>query len=73
MNVPTVLEQPALPVELSATLELTADFARRHRRRKAAYGAIVRIGVKPIALGSPPLTKCSQALLGNGKWDSIEN
>jgi hypothetical protein len=39
MNVPTVLEQPALPVELSATLELTADFARRHRRRKAAYGS----------------------------------
>jgi hypothetical protein len=29
MNVLTVLEQPALPVELSATLELAVDFARR--------------------------------------------
>ena len=28
MNVPTVLEQRALPVELSATLELAADFAK---------------------------------------------
>jgi hypothetical protein len=49
MNVPTVLEQPALPVELSATLELAADFARRrrHRRRRQPTGAIVGIGVQP--------------------------
>jgi hypothetical protein len=51
MNVPSVLEQPALPLELSATLELAADFARRrrHRRRRQPTGAIVGIGVQPPA------------------------
>jgi hypothetical protein len=44
MNVPTVLEQPALPVELSATLELAADFAKTSKApaTQAAYASDCR-------------------------------
>jgi hypothetical protein len=39
-----VLEQPALPVELSATLELAADFAKPSKApaTQAAYGSDCR-------------------------------
>jgi hypothetical protein len=44
MNVLTVLDQPALPVELSATLELAADFAKASKgpATQAAYGSDCR-------------------------------
>ena len=44
MNVLTVLEQSALPVELSATLELAANFAKASKApaTKAAYGSDCR-------------------------------
>jgi hypothetical protein len=44
MNVLTVLEQPALSVELRATLELAADFANASKARatQAAYGSDCR-------------------------------
>jgi hypothetical protein len=44
MNGLTVLEQPALSVELRATLELAADFANASKARatQAAYGSDCR-------------------------------
>ena len=50
MNVLTVLEQPALSVELRATLELAADLPmpRRHGRRRQPTGAIAGISVQPL-------------------------
>ena len=49
MNVLTVLEQPALSVELRATLELAADFANASKagRRRQPTGAIAG-GVQPL-------------------------
>lgn len=47
MNVLTVLEQPALLVELGATLELAADFAKASRALDAGpAGASLGIGVQ---------------------------
>jgi hypothetical protein len=45
MNALTVIEQPALPVELTATLELAADFARASKAKatQEAYGSDWRI------------------------------
>ena len=41
----TVVEQPALPAELTATLELAADFARASKAKatQEAYGSDFRI------------------------------
>jgi hypothetical protein len=41
----TVVEQPALPVELTATLKLAADFAKASKARatQAAYESDFRI------------------------------
>jgi len=41
----TVVEQPALPVELTATLELAADFAKASKAKATqdAYGSDFRI------------------------------
>jgi site-specific recombinase XerD len=45
MNALTVIEQPALPAELTATLELAADFAKASKAKatQAAYGSDFRI------------------------------
>jgi Phage integrase, N-terminal SAM-like domain len=45
MNALTVIEQPALPVELTATLELAADFAKASKAKatQEAYGSDFRI------------------------------
>src|SRR6266567_3708691 len=45
MNTLTIIEQPALPVELTATLELAADFANASKApaTQAAYGSDFRI------------------------------
>jgi hypothetical protein len=41
----TIVEQPALPAELTATLELAADFAKASKApaTQAAYGSDFRI------------------------------
>ena len=45
MNALTVIEQPALPADLTATLELAADFAKASKAKatQEAYGSDFRI------------------------------
>jgi hypothetical protein len=45
MNALTVIEQPALPAELTSTLELAADFAKASKAKatQAAYASDFRI------------------------------
>jgi hypothetical protein len=52
----TVVEQPALPAELTAALELAADFARASKAKatQEAYGSDFR-----IFNCRPPLSHCA--------------
>jgi site-specific recombinase XerD len=62
-----VLEQPALPVELTATLELAADFAKASKAKatKDAYASDWRIfGIWCRARGLSPLPASAAAVCG---------
>jgi site-specific recombinase XerD len=56
MNALTVIEQPALPAELTATLELAADFAKASKAKatQAAYGSDFR-GLSPLPASAAAL------------------
>jgi hypothetical protein len=66
MNALTVIEQPALPVELTATLELAADFAKASKAKatQEAYGSDFRIfeawaRCAGCPRSRPPLRRCA--------------
>src|SRR5262249_22648455 len=62
----TIVEQPALPVELTATLELAADFAKASKSQatQAAYASDFRIfeswcRARGLSACQPPLRPCA--------------
>jgi hypothetical protein len=59
MNALVTIEQPALPVELTATLELAADFAKASKSKAtlAAYGSDWRIFDACWTRYRPPLRR----------------
>jgi hypothetical protein len=68
----TVVEQPALPAELTATLELAADFAKASKAKATqdAYGSDFRIfdsWCRPRGLRALPATAESVVRLPGGR------